>query len=278
MNDIKVNGVYKEISTDERLHYQRSILEIEEMTEPPAHIKLFWDWFDTVMDDLESIRVTGGEPLMHEEAFKLFEMMTERNPDVECVIHSNLCQKPVVLDRFFEKIKGLKNLHMNISNESAGEVAEFIRDGMIYKDWLKNLERLGNSTIKNFSISTTVSVISLQSLDQMYLDIIDLREKTRIKPYISINMINHPEFHGFLCLTKKEREFYVNKYTKLYESIKEHLLPEEHDHYSRLLKFLDSDLVPKNQKELRKDCENFFEQYTKRRNKKVNFAKFIGLK
>jgi len=277
MNDIRNNGVYTNIVTDDRRHYQKDLTEISEMIQPPD-IELFWAWFDSIADGLESIRVSGGEPLMHEEVFTLFERMITLNPDVECVIHSNLCQKPVVMDRFFEKIKGLKNLRMNISNESAGEVAEFIREGMDYKLWLENVERLGNSTVKEFTISTTVSAIALQALDEMYLDIINIRKRTKVKPYISINMVDKPEFQGFACLTQSERDFYVNKYTKFYESIHKDLLPVEHEHCNRLIKFLNDGFIRDNQQEMRKDSDVFFEQFTHRRNKSTNFAKFIGIK
>ena len=62
---------------------------------------------------------------------------------------------------------------------------------------------------------------------------------TKVKPYISINMVDKPDFQGFACLTREERDFYINKYTKFYESIKDELLPVEHEHCARLLKFLD---------------------------------------
>lgn len=275
MNDIKVNGVYTGIVTDDRKHYQKTLLEIDQMIEPP-NMTLFWDWFKTIVFDLESIRVSGGEPLMHDEVFTLFDMMTEINPNIECVIHSNLCQKPLVMERFFRKIEKLSNLRMNISNESAGEVAEFIREGMNYKEWLANIENLANSTVREFSISTTVSAIALQALDQMYLDIIDIRKRTKLKPYISINMVDKPEFQGFACLTREERDFYISKYRNFYSRIKDDLLTLEHEHFERLLKFLDQGFIRENQREMRKDSDIFFEQYTKRRNKSTNFSLMIG--
>jgi hypothetical protein len=149
---------------------------------------------------------------------------------------------------------------------------------MVYSEWLQNIERLGNSTVKEFSISTTVSAIALQSLDQMYLDIIDIRKRTRVKPYISINMVDKPEFQGFACLTRQERDFYISKYTKFYETIKDDLLPIEHEHCNRLIKFLDEGFIRENQAEMRRDSDIFFEQYTKRRNKPDNLAKYIGLR
>ena len=275
MNDIKQNGVYHSIVTDDRRHYQKDINEMNEMIKPPD-MNLFWEWFDSVTDSLESIRVSGGEPLMHEEVFRVFKMMTDRNPEVECVVHTNLCQKPVVMERFLDKIAKLKHVRINVSNESAGGVAEFIREGMDYNEWLGNMKLLCNSTVEEASVSTTCSAISLQTLDQLYRDIIELRSTTRIKPYISINMVDKPRFQSLDCLTKEERIFYTEKYKKLFEEIKDDLLEVENEHCNRLITFLNPELVPENQAELRKDSDAFFEQYTVRRNKPVNYGKHIG--
>ena len=275
MNDIKQNGVYHSIVTDDRRHYQKDINEMNEMIKPPD-MNLFWEWFDSVTDSLESIRVSGGEPLMHEEVFRVFKMMTDRNPEVECVVHTNLCQKPVVMERFLDKIAKLKHVRINVSNESAGGVAEFIREGMDYNEWLGNMKLLCNSTVEEASVSTTCSAISLQTLDQLYRDIIEMRSTTRIKPYISINMVDKPRFQSLDCLTKEERIFYTEKYKKLFEEIKDDLLEVENEHCNRLITFLNPELVPKNQAELRKDSDVFFEQYTVRRNKPVNYGKHIG--
>lgn len=275
LNDIRTKGVYTGIITDDRRHYQKDLNELDEMIAPPD-MDLFWAWFEDVAPGLESIRVSGGEPLMHEEVFKLFDMMIEINPDVECVIHTNLCQKPVIIERFLEKAKRLTNLRVNVSNESSGGVAEFIREGMVYDEWLHNMELLCNSNVRVATVSTTCSAISLQALDLMYLDIIKMRKRTRVQPAITINMVDKPDFQGFGCLSREDRDFYINKYTNFYESIKDDLLPFETEYTERLIKMLDAGLIKDNQPALRKDSDVFFEQYTQRRNKPVNYANFIG--
>jgi MoaA/NifB/PqqE/SkfB family radical SAM enzyme len=275
LNDIRTKGVYTGIITDDRRHYQKDLNELDEMIAPPD-MDLFWAWFKTVAPGLESIRVSGGEPLMHEEVFKLFDMMIEINPDVECVIHTNLCQKPLVIERFLEKAKKLTNLRVNVSNESSGAVAEFIREGMVYNEWLHNMELLCNSNVRVATVSTTCSAISLQALDKMYLDIIAMRERTLVKPPITINMVDKPDFQGFGCLSREDREFYIKKYTDFFASIKDDLLPFEVEYTERLITMLDAGLIKDNQEALRKDSDTFFEQYTQRRNKPVNFAQFIG--
>lgn len=268
-DDITKNGNYLDITTDKKLHYQRGV---DKRT--PVDMNLFWDWFNDVADELESIRITGGEPLLHEETFMTFEKMVNINPNVEFVVHTNLCQKPLVVERFINGIQKLSNVRINTSNESAGEVAEFIRDGMNYELWLENLTKIAR-THAEVSVSTTIIPISLLSLDQMYLDIFKIREVTNKKLYVSINFATYPEFQSIACLSKQEREFYSNKYKLFFNSVNDKLLPMERDMLPRFFAMLSPELVSDKHLEYRKDSNIFFSQYVKRRNKPINFAEQI---
>jgi pyruvate-formate lyase-activating enzyme len=271
-NDIRLKGNYENITTDKKMHYQRGI---DHRT--PVDMTLFWEWFNDIATELESIRITGGEPLLHEDTFSTFAKMIEVNSNVECVVHTNLCQKPLVIQRFIDNIKKLNNVRINISNESAGEVAEFIRDGMVYTDWLRNLRELAktNATI---SVSTTITPISLLSLDQLYLDIIQIRKDTGKKIDISINFATYPEFQSLAALNSDERAFYLNKYATFFDTVKDSLVDSEHHSIPRFLTMLDPNLTHEDHAAYRKDSDSFFKQYTIRRNKKINFAEHIGTK
>jgi organic radical activating enzyme len=274
INDIKKHGVYENVSTDIKRHYARGV-----DNNVPVDLDMFWQWFDQVSNDLESIRITGGEPLLHEETFKTFEKMLGLNPDIECVIHTNLCQKPVVIQRFIDSVNKLKNIRINISNESAGDVAEFIRDGMVYSEWLENVRKLVTNTKARVSISTTITALSLIGLDDLYKDIIKLRKENKVKlPYIAINFATYPAFQSLACLSKEERIFYLDKYTKLFKEIKGSLLDNEKTIYHRLLSMLDPALTSSNFNELRKDADIFFSQYMHRRNKNIDITKMLGIK
>lgn len=269
-NDIRLKGNYENITTDKKMHYQRGI-----DNRTPVNMTLFWEWFNDIATELESIRITGGEPLLHEDTFATFAKMIEVNPNVECVVHTNMCQKPLVVQRFIDGISKLNNVRLNISNESAGEVAEFIRDGMIYADWITNIIEVAKTKAK-MSISTTITPISLIALDQLYLDIIDIRNQTGKKIDISINFATYPEFQSLAALSSDERVFYLNKYTKFFESIDALLLDSERHSVPRFLTMLDPKLTHDNQAEYRKDSDSFFKQYVVRRNKTINFAEQIG--
>lgn len=266
-NDIKQHGNYQGLVTDKKLHYQRGIDH-----NIPVDMELFWAWFDESASELESIRISGGEPLLHEDTFKTFEKLLQINPKIECVIHTNLCQKPVIINRFINSIKKLPNIRINVSNESSGDVAEFIRDGMVYNDWLHNVQRICSETTATVSISTTVTALALTGLDQLYTDILKLDRR----PYVSINFATYPEFQSLSCLSYYERKFYQNKYIKFFKSIEDKLLPIEMDTIPRILNMLHPKLTHDNHKALRLDSDLFFEQYCQRRNKPINLAMEIG--
>jgi len=266
-NDINRYGNYTGLTTDKKLHYQRGI-----DNNMPVGMDLFWHWFDESSGELESIRITGGEPLLHEDTFKTFEKILQINPNIECVIHTNLCQKPTIINRFINSVNCLTNVRINVSNESAGDIAEFIRDGMNYNEWLDNVRRVCVETTATVSISTTITALALLGLDQLYTDILTVPNR----PYISINFATYPEFQSLACLSYIERLFYQKKYTAFFKSIEDKLTQAELSTIPRILNMLDPKLTHNNHKEYRTDLDIFFEQYCQRRNKPVNLAMEIG--
>lgn len=273
INDIKNNGMYKTANTDIRLHYSRGIDDNK-----PVDMNLFWEWFEDISEGLESIRITGGEPLLHEETFETFAKMKNVNPDVECVIHTNLCQKPKIIERFISSVNEFKTVRINVSNESAGKVAEFIRDGMVYNEWLDNLREICEKTKATISVSTTITALCLISLDELFLDIFSIRKNLKNKPYVSINFATYPVFQSISCLSKTERVFYKHKYKTFYKENQNNFLDLEKTAFERLIKMLDPSLLDTDQNKIRKDFDIFFQQYIQRRNKSDDITKLIGIK
>ena len=271
LNDIKTNGVYTNIVTDKRLHYQRPA---SDYVDNNVDTELFWTWLDEVVDGISVIRITGGEPLLHEETFRLFDYVRSKNPNVEIAINSNLCQKATVLERFKDKVQGLGNVTLYTSNESSNETAEFLRDGLIYSEWLTNLADVSAYT-KSTYIMTTIGAISLQSLDTFILDIVKLREQTGNKITIGFNFLTFPEFQSFDCLSEGELLFYFNKYSKFFNKHKLSLNEFEQEQFLRVLTLLQKPQHV-NHLDLRIDAESFFEQYTLRRAKPNNLISKIG--
>jgi MoaA/NifB/PqqE/SkfB family radical SAM enzyme len=271
VNDIKNNGIYDNILTDQRKHYQRPITDYKD---DPVDMNLFWQWFDTVVEDLEIIRVTGGEPLLHEETFDLFEKTALLNPKIKIAINTNLCQKPLVINRFIDKVCSYKNVIIYTSNESSGEVAEYLRDGMNYDEWLSNL-KLVSQHVNEIGIMTTIGAIALQTFDQFILDISNIRKETNTKIELKFNFLTYPKFQSFDSLTALEKQFYYIRYNNFFESNKKLLTDFEIIEFKKFLMLLNTE-EDTNQIHLRNDLINFNNQYSVRREKKYNFALNIG--
>jgi len=272
VNDIKNNGVYVNIVTDSRKHYQRPADSYHSDSADPA---VFWRWLDTVIDELDIIRITGGEPMLHEQTFNLIDHVREKNPDIKVAINSNLCQKPVVLERFKQKIKGIKTVSLYTSNESADHVAELLRDGMNYQEWLANIKFMDDAGLDHIFVMTTIGAVCLQNFDKFLMDIIQLRQTMKTPISVNFNFLTYPEFQSFQALDQMSLDSYYEKYQRFFAGILEQLNTHETERYQRLLTLLDRHQDP-NQPALAEDLLSFFRQFAQRRTKQLDNIEVIG--
>ena len=73
------------------------------------YVTAFWEWFPNVYKDLKVFRMTGGEPLMDKNTFKIFDYIKQNpNPNLEISLTTNLCPpSDDLFERFLHKIKEL---------------------------------------------------------------------------------------------------------------------------------------------------------------------------
>ena len=79
------------------------------------YVKAFWKWIPDIYDNLHHFRMTGGEPLMHKDTFKMLNYILENpSPNLQIGITTNLC--PSNNNTFKNFIKILKKLENPIDN------------------------------------------------------------------------------------------------------------------------------------------------------------------
>jgi len=54
-------------------------------------VSIFWRWLPTLIKDLKLLRVTGGEPLLSPDFWRLLDWIILKKPDLNFSINSNLC-------------------------------------------------------------------------------------------------------------------------------------------------------------------------------------------
>jgi organic radical activating enzyme len=128
------------------------------------YVEAFWKWWPDVYPTLHTFRITGGEPLMSKDTFKVLDYIIENpNPNLELAINSNCVLPDKLFDKFIEKIKiiqetnAVKRFTLFTSAEAYGAKAEYIRHGMDYNIWLDNCNKFLSEVWKNSSIFSLVT-------------------------------------------------------------------------------------------------------------------------
>jgi organic radical activating enzyme len=300
VKDIKKLGPYRNIVSDGRGHFTDTSPWAEgyKNDEENPYIKAFWRWWESdLADNLEEIRITGGEPLMAPSVWKLFDWFKnnpERGKRMRFAMNSNLVpKKKETLDKLIEYSHYVPHFEVYTSNESIGLHSEYIRDGMKYEVWKQNLHRLiTEGNLKALHIMMTINSLCLASITEFMDDMLDFKRKygTRF-PTMTLNLLRFPSFQSPAILPDDIKQFYKNKLStwltnKLEEN--EHsfegvrlVSPMEQAHVERLIDYLDSVNTPhKNTAEkdkLYNDFKNFYYQYDIRRGKdfKKTFPKIF---
>jgi hypothetical protein len=138
------NHIYNPINEEEE-HYNNN--------EHNPYIEAFWKWFPEASKKMHTFRITGGEPLMSKDTFKVLDFLIENpNPNLIFAINSNACPPGELWSKFINKVKTLtengcvKQFELYTSAEATGPQNDFIRDGMDWNLFVNNIESFLNET------------------------------------------------------------------------------------------------------------------------------------
>ena len=132
-------------------------------SDPNPYVDAFWKWFPEALPHLRVFRITGGEPTMSKDVWKVLDYIYENaQPELSIAINSNLGTTPKLIQRLVDSCNKLrdkvKQIEIYTSAEAIGEQAEYIRDGMDYDYWRSNVEKVLTETDANVAIMTTLNL------------------------------------------------------------------------------------------------------------------------
>ena len=177
---------------------------------PNPYIDAFWQWWPELVTQLRVFRITGGEPLLHRDMYKVLDYLLEHpQPTLNLAINSNLCIPKKVFDRFVEKTQQLVNsgsiesLTIYTSCEAQGAHAEYIRHGLDYQQWLDNC-RVLLSAIPSLKISlmSTYNAMSVLSYIDFLRDIVTLKREYNNRIRIDTVYLANPQCLSIDILTE----------------------------------------------------------------------------
>lgn len=280
--DIKKNGDYEDLVTpDSRLYRNDGTwADTYKDKDTNPYIKAFWEWWPELSKGLEELRVTGGEPLMSDDVWKLLDKFGEDDVGhIRLAINSNLGGKDALIDRLIEKSHGVKQLDIYTSCEATGEQAEYIRDGLDYEVWKTNVERLlEHGNVRRLHIMMTINSLCLFSITELMDQILDWKyQYNRIcgKIGMSFNILSTPSFMSPLVLPKHVLDKCRQEMIAWRDLNKDDIAFEMHERegFQRLIDYLEVVVEPKTEsvdvKQRHHDFKRFYEQYDERRNKNI---------
>ena len=183
---------------------EKGMMPLKVSNKDNPYVEAFWQWFPEIYRKLRVFRMTGGEPLMDKNTFKVLDYVNE-NPhgQLELSITSNMCPPDQKLfDKFVEKVKALEelrtyedkenfNIHSGnnwyvdkgfkhfwlfVSLDGFGEQAEYMRTGLEFERMLNNVRTfLRETKYSTVSFINTFNIMSIPSLHNFLAMVLELR-------------------------------------------------------------------------------------------------------
>ena len=280
VRDIQRNGAYESLVSDGRNHFTHThdSSQLYKFGEVNPYTEAFFEWWETDLHKtLQELRITGGEPLMSGETWKLIDWFKDNKgrSKTKLAINSNLGMDSVKLKEFIEKVADIPHLEIYTSMEAIDSQAEYIRDGLDYSQWMHNVqELLQHDSIKAVHCMCTINALCLNSLDNLLDQLVKLKQVYgRERVSFTLNILRFPSFQSALVLPEHLLLYYRNRLINWVVAHQGHKYMHEHEinHLSRLIDYLDLVKTPHSDTfdmpKLHNDFKQFHTQYDQRRGK-----------
>lgn len=278
--DVKSNGPYQNLVSDGAAAFQQDgawtiPYGLKNVNNP--YIEAFWKWWEgDLQHSLEELRITGGEATMSPEFWKLMDWW-KNHPDcnVALAVNSNLGAKQSLIVKLAEASRSFKKFDLYTSNESFGGHAEYIRDGLVWDEWVANIDlMMEQGKMSAMHCMLTLNSLCLFSLPQFLDTMFEIKDKYKTKsPYLSFNILRFPSFMSIVTLPKHIRLEECAKIEAWYEQNKSRKYFEqfEKDGLERLISYIknieEGHSNTSSIESRERDFKSFFMQYDNRRNK-----------
>jgi organic radical activating enzyme len=280
VRDINQNGPYAGLVSDGRNHFTHAhdLSQLYRYGEVNPYVEAFFRWWETDLHrTLQELRITGGEPTMSGELWKLIDWFEDNQgkSQTRLAINSNLGMDRLRLLEFIDKTRNIPYLEIYTSNEAFGTQAEYIRDGLDYDLWMHNLqELLEHEHIRAVHVMCTINALCLDTLDVFLDQLVRLKKvygSQRVN--FTLNILRFPSFQSALVLPESLKTHYRNRLTNWINKHHGNDILQEHEinHALRLIDYLDIVKTPHSEAfelpKLLNDFRQFYTQYDQRRSK-----------
>lgn len=185
------------------------------------YLDAFWKWWPILYPSLKHFRMTGGEPLMDKNTYKIFDyVLNHPKKDLHLAVTSNFSVEPELFKKYIGYVKRLctddiEHFMQYVSLDAMGPRAEYIRNGLDFERLRANvntfLKDIPNRNSLTFII--TMNNLSLSTLESYMGMILKLRSNysdTYQRVWFDTPLLRQPVWQSIQILPK-EYEIYIEQ-------------------------------------------------------------------
>ena len=183
------------------------------------YVEAFWRWWPTLYPELEHFRMTGGEPLMDKNTYRVFDyVLANPSPKLHLNVTSNFSVEQKLWDKYLGYVKQLcegekiEHFMQYVSVDTWGSQAEYIRHGLDFNLLWDRVNQFLNEVPSRSSITfiVTMNNLSVTNLGALFAGILGLRKvysKTYQRVWFDTPVLRQPAWQSLQILP----ESYVEK-------------------------------------------------------------------
>ena len=301
--DIEENGPYDTIIPHNSIDYFKQIGQYPiPNREVNPYVDAFWEWWPELYPKLQNFRMTGGEPLMDKNTFRVLDYVIENGrPDLEMAVTTNASVPDKLWNKFVDKVSfiseynKLKRFRAFVSVDGWGDQAEYMRHGLDFDKMWNNvnnyLTRVDEGLV---TFIVTFNMLSLPSIKKLLEGILELQRIHNVtksrrdddgnivvyghhKVFIDTPMLRYPEWQS-LQLAPKEHWHYADEALEFMKANQDKhresrwvgFKPHQIERFDRSIEFMkqgfDSD---EKRQEAEENFVRFFDDHDRRRNTSI---------
>ena len=281
VKDIRTSGPYQNLISDGRNHFthEHDSAQLYKFGETNPYVDAFFQWWETDLHrTLTELRITGGEPLMSGYTWKLLDWfrLNRGKSTARLAINSNLGMQSDDVSKLLDRASDVE-LDLYTSNESLQGHAEYIRDGLDWNQWMRNMTMLCESgRLRELHVMCTINALCLESLPEFLDQLVEWKKQYgKDFPNFTLNILRFPSFQSALVLPENIKTLHKNRLVSWLSTHQNQDYLHEHEinHLQRLIDYLDVVETPHSDTfdmpKLHNDFKQFHEQYDKRRGKNL---------
>jgi organic radical activating enzyme len=181
-------------------------------SQPNPYVDAFWEWWPTLYPELEHFRMTGGEPMLDKNTYRVFDyVLANPKPDLHLNVTSNFSVDEKTWQKYLGYCKELcqegvlEHFMQYISLDSFGPQAEYIRHGLEFDLlWDRVNQFLTEVPYRNsVTFIITMNNLSVTGLPNLFAGILGLRKiysKTYQRVWFDTPVLRQPAWQSLQIL------------------------------------------------------------------------------